>query len=234
MKPKTICFLPAKGSSSRILNKNTQKIDGIPMFLYTLEKLMRCSFIDEVVLDTDSDSIIEMSRDTNCKIFKRDESLANNEADGNAIFMNEVNNHLHGDIFIQILCTSPFIKTDTIKKGIDFLCSNSSYCMDYPAFYHDSCVLTKTSKAYTWSNNKPNYNIDKIPNSVDLPKTTIETMGLYIITKEAALKTKRRIGESPYLIEAEPIEAIDIDWPEDLELADLIARGIRERNKNVH
>ena len=35
---KVVAFVPAKGTSSRIENKNTRLLDGKPLFLYTLEK----------------------------------------------------------------------------------------------------------------------------------------------------------------------------------------------------
>ena len=46
---KVVAFLPAKGSSERIENKNIKLLDGKPLFLYTLEKLVKCDFIDEVL-----------------------------------------------------------------------------------------------------------------------------------------------------------------------------------------
>ena len=54
---KIVAFLPVKGSSERIKNKNTTLMNGKPLFLHTLEKLVRCSFIDEVFLDTEKDEI---------------------------------------------------------------------------------------------------------------------------------------------------------------------------------
>jgi len=71
---KVVAFLPAKGSSSRIKCKNLKLLDGKPLFLHTLEKLMECDFIDEVYLDTESNEIINLASETNCKILKRNSS----------------------------------------------------------------------------------------------------------------------------------------------------------------
>ena len=59
---KIVAFLPVKGSSERIKNKNTTLMNGKPLFLHTLEKLVRCSFIDEVFLDTEKDEIYEIAK----------------------------------------------------------------------------------------------------------------------------------------------------------------------------
>lgn len=219
---KVVAFLPAKGTSSRVESKNLKLLDGKPLFLHTLEKLMECEFIDEIYLDTESDEVIDLASETNCKILKRDSTLASNTTDGNKLFLNEVN-YVEADIYVQILGTSPFIEKETIQKGIKAIKNND----------FDSSVLIRKERLYTWNEKAPNYDIENIPNSFDLGDTIIETMGLYIVKRETALTTQRRIGDNPHLLEASPLEAIDVNWPEDFELANLIAAGKREKERKL-
>lgn len=221
---KVAAFLPVKGSSSRIENKNLMLLDGKPLFLHTLEKLVQCDFIDDIYLDTESQEVIDCASEVSCNIMKRDPRLANNETDGNQLFMNEVR-FADAEIYIQILCTSPFINTETLRKGIDALCAVDSK--------YDSVVLVRNEKQYTWTSGRPNYNIDHIPNSKDLSGTMIETMGLYIVKRETAFATNRRIGNHPLMLEATPLEAIDVNWPADFELANLVAAGLREKDRKL-
>ena len=139
---RVVAFLPAKGSSSRVESKNVRLLDGKPLFLHTLEKLVQCDFIDDVYLDTESDEIIELASEVNCKIMKRDPSLASNKTDGHQLFMNEVH-HTEADIYIQVLGTSPFIAMDTLKKGVEALSKVDST--------YDSAVLVQKEKLYTWA-----------------------------------------------------------------------------------
>lgn len=220
---KVVAFLPAKGSSSRIESKNMKLLDGKHLFLHTLEKLVDSGIFDEVYLDTESQDVIDAASEVNCKILKRDPQLASNKTDGNQMFMNEVN-HVNADIYVQVLCTSPFLSMDTILQGIDKIKVNEDY---------DSATLIKKDKLYTWNDAGPNYDINAIPNSFDLDDTIIETMGLYIVKRQAAISTQRRIGEEPYLLEATALEAIDVNWPEDFELAELIAAGQREKSRKL-
>lgn len=220
---RVVAFLPAKGSSSRIESKNMKLLDGKPLFLYTLEKLVNSGLFDEVFLDTESQDVIDAASEVDCSIMRRDPKLANNKTDGNKMFYNEVK-HTEADIYVQVLCTSPFIEMETIKLGVEKLKSSNKF---------DSAVLIRKERQYTWGENGPNYNIDSIPNSVDLGDTIVETMGLYIVKKDAALKIKRRIGSSPFLLEASPLEAIDVNWPEDFKLAELIAAGEREKSRKL-
>jgi len=220
---RTVIFLPAKGESSRVENKNLKLLDGKPLFLHTLEKIASSMIFDEVYLDTDSDEIIEAASEINCKILKRDKSLASNKVDGNEIFRNQISK-VEADIYIQILCTSPFITIETIHNALNKIIKSKKY---------DSAVLVKNEKLYTWENGEPNYNYKNIPNSVDLKNTTIETMGLYIIKKESAKKYGTRIGKKPYMIEATALESIDVNWPDDFKLAELIAAGAREKDRSL-
>ena len=98
---------------------------------------------------------------------------------------------------------------------------------------YDSVVLIKKERQYTWNELGPNYNINSIPNSTDIPESTIETMGLYIVRSEVAHRTRRRIGDKPYLLEATPLDAIDVNWPEEFDLANLIAAGLREQDRKL-
>lgn len=219
---KVVAFLPAKGTSSRIESKNLKLLDGKPLFLHTLEKLVECDFIDEVYLDTESEEVINLASETKCNVLKRDPSLASNATDGNKLFMNEVN-YVKADVYIQILGTSPFIDKETIKKGLEVLSSDM----------YDSAVLVRKEKLYTWNEKGPNYDVENIPNSFNLNDTIIETMGLYIVKKEAAYETNRRIGNKPFFLDASPLEAIDVNYPEDFELANLIAAGKREKERKL-
>lgn len=220
---KIIAFLPAKGSSSRIESKNLKLLDGKPLFLHTLEKLVASNLFDEVYLDTESPDVIEAASEVDCKLLKREVNLASNKTDGNKLFLNEVHS-VDADIYVQVLCTSPFIDLETIKLGINILKESNEY---------DSAVLVRKERQYTWNEQGPDYDINNIPNSIDLGDTIVETMGLYIVRKEAALKTKRRIGDKPFLLEASPIDAIDVNWPEDFQLAELIAAGQREKDRKL-
>ena len=58
-------------------------------------------------------------------------------------------------------------------------------------------------------------------------------MGLYIITKEAALETNRRFGKKVFFLEASPLEAVDVNVEEEFVLANMIAAGMREKERQI-
>jgi regulator of RNase E activity RraA/CMP-N-acetylneuraminic acid synthetase len=223
LKPRVAAFVPAKGSSERIENKNAKLLDGRPLVVHTLDKLLKCQNVDEVYLDTESDEIAKLARHLPVRIMKRSRFLASNGTDGHALFMNEVQ-HVDADIYVQALCTAPFVRPETVDQAIDILTRDARY---------DSVALVRREKQYLWTEGVPAYGYGRIPNSVDLPPTIIEAMSLYVVRRDAALATKRRFGGRVYLLETSPIESIDVNTPGDFELAEYIASGQRERERVI-
>src|SRR3954463_13513553 len=215
---RTVAFVPAKGESNRISNKNTVVLDGDYLFKRKLKQLLACPEIDDVYLDTESDRIIELASDLPVKILKRNAKLASNKTDGHELFANECAK-VDADIYIQCLCTSPFITADTMTRAIKALKAKKD---------SDSLVAVQKRKQYTWTKGRPAYGEGRIPNSVDLPDTVIESMGLYMVRKKKnAKRPKRRFGDSVILFELTDEEAFDVNWPDDLALAERICAGYR-------
>lgn len=222
---KTIAVIPVKSTSLRIISKNIKLLGNMPLFLHTLDKLLKISELDEVWLDTDEMEIINIAYDygfKNFKYFIRDKTFANNNTDGNCLLENEINN-INSDIYLQILCTSPFTSVDSIIKCIKILKSKT----------HNSVVGCFKEKFYLWNNNEPLYNKFKIPNSNTLNDTIVESMSLYGITKEEFKRTKMRIGEKPYLLTLEGEEIIDINYEKDFLFANKIALYNKIEEQNI-
>jgi CMP-N-acetylneuraminic acid synthetase len=214
---KVVAFVPAKGTSNRITGKNIKKLGGKPLFLHILDTLLKCNIIDEVYLDSESEEIFSLAKGRTHRELRRDPLLATNKTDGNQLLLNEASK-VDADIYIQALPTAPFLTSKTINDAVfKLIISNKN----------DSLFTTIRSKMYLWNENglPINYDSFHIPNSVDLESTIAETMGLYVIKKEALFKRKSRIGENPILFDIPFIESIDINVPEDFEFAEIVYRG---------
>jgi regulator of RNase E activity RraA len=116
------------------------------------------------------------------------------------------------------LCTSPFITAETMTRAIKAMKAKKDA---------DSLVAVQKRKQYTWAKGRPAYGEGRIPNSVDLPETVIESMGLYMVKRKGKAKPKRRFGENVVLFELTDEEAFDVNWPDDLALAERISAGYR-------
>jgi CMP-N-acetylneuraminic acid synthetase len=211
-------FIPAKGHSSRIPEKNRQTVGGIPLFLRAALHLASVMPRDRIIVDSDSDAILEEAQKNGFGTMKRPPELATNATDGNAFFRWETSHYPQAGIYIQHLPPMPFLVPATLQKALHLVQSGEA----------DSIIPVGRARHYTWDaiSGKPNYNLGNLPNSFDLPETVFETMGLYLIRAEAHRATGGRIGLRPVFLELSRIEQIDIDYPEDLEMARAIAEGL--------
>lgn len=216
-KKKVVAFVPAKGTSSRLEGKNVKKLGNKPLFLHVLDTLLKCDTIDEVYLDSESEEIFNLAKGRGHKELRRNPKLATNDIDGNELLLNE-SSKIDADIYVQVLPTAPFLSKETIDEIVFNLIISKD---------HDSSMGVIKDYCYLWdsSGSPKNYDPLNIPNSVDLNPTIIETMGLYVITKESLLKRKCRIGNNPILHEIPLRESIDIDTLEDFNFAEIIFAG---------
>lgn len=216
---KVVAFVPAKGSSERVSLKNKRILDGDYLFLRKLKQLKKSKYITDVYLDTEDESMASLASNIGVKILLRDKKLASNKTDGHELFVNECLSVPDADIYIQALCTAPFVDEKTVDRAIDVLIS---------AKENDSLVAVTKGKQYLWSGDQPLYGMGRIPNSVDLPEMVVESMSLYMMKKDSVLINKKRFGVKPILFELSPRENIDINYQQDLELAEAIATGDRQ------
>ncbi|EOJ0287188.1 HAD hydrolase family protein [Campylobacter jejuni] len=212
---KIVGVIPAKGKSTRTQNKNRQEVLGVPLFLWAANNLNRVIDKEDIFIDSDSAEILNLAENLGFGIIKRPESLATNNTNGNELLQWEAKN-IDADIYIQHLPPMIFLKKETIHKGLNKIINEG---------YHSVFAVQK-EQLYLWSDNGPCYDLRNLPNSFNLPFTIVETMGLYMTTKEHLHKTGLRINESSAMIEIDKYESIDIDYPKDLEFARVVAKGL--------
>jgi len=224
MKPSIVALLPMKGNSERVPNKNMKSFNGKPLYRVTLDLLLDCSLVTEVIVNTDSATIKnDIQKNYLNKVTVIDRPV---EICGDYVSMNEIIKYdiqkRSADIYIQTHSTNPLIKIETftlaLEKMIEFLANGNA----------DSVFsVTKTQKRF--------YNEDATPMNHD-PKMLVtqhlspifeENSCFYIFTKESFDYNKNRIGSRPYMLEIDKIEATDIDDPEDFIIAETLYKQLR-------
>lgn len=218
---KIVAFIPAKGKSERMPGKNCAVLDGEHLFKRKLRQALDCPLITEVCLDSEDEALATLASDLPVTWLQRPAELASNVSDGHAMFAWECSQRPEADIWVQLLCTAPFVTAATVTRAIEALLANPQA---------DSLVGVTRSTQYRWVEGKPDYiNAEgRIPNSVDLPATMTEAMSLYVVRKgeDGAVPTKR-YGVSPILFELDPTEQVDINTRADFAFAETIAAGQR-------
>lgn len=212
---KTVALVPIKMNNERTPGKNTKEFDdGTPLIHCILSSLKKCKEIDEIYVYCSNEEIKDYMI-SGIKFLKRDEKYDTAQADVNDMFRS-FSLSVSADIYVLAHATAPFQKSESIDKGILAVKSG-----DY-----DSAIAVKKLQEFIWKDEKPfNYNPLKIPRTQDLDPFFVETTGLYIFTKEVIQNRRSRIGNKPFMLEVTSVEAIDINYPLDFEIANAIYKN---------
>ncbi len=217
---KTVAIIPIKLSSTRVPGKNIKPFfDGTPLMAFIQKACLKARNIDEVYVYCSDEAVIPYVL-PNVRFLKRPEYLDGDNINAND-FLREFMKEVDADIYVNAHTTSPFAKPETLEELVDKVVSG-----DY-----DSAFCAEAIKTFMWEEGKPiNFDPDHFPRTQDLPLIYGETSIAYVFTKESFLKHNRRLGSRPYIKEVGKIEAIDIDYPEDFEIADAIYKEVIKKN----
>ena len=216
---KLIAFVHAKGHSERVPNKNLKMLGGEPLFTYAIKNALASTAVCEVVIDSDSDAILDIGKSLGAIPLKRPTKLATNLATGDDLAFWQASNFRDSDIVVQVVPTAPFIHAESIDKAY-YMLKNGSF---------DSVVGVAEDRFYFWRDGKPDYfdSEGRIPNSFQLKATTYETTGLYMNLTSFVLNSKKRMNpDNSGALVLSKLEAIDINTPEDFDFAEIVLRGL--------
>ena len=216
---KVAAIIPIKEKSKRVKSKNFRSFCGEPLYRFFMKRLIDSPF-DEIYIDTDSAEISEYARGMGWGVIERVPELAADSANGNDLLVYEAN-MVDAEIYFQLFITAPLLRSQTIHDAYKIMTTQIEY---------DSLFTATEIYSWFWYNNKPvNYDPKVLPRSQDATPIIRETTGLYAIRRKALLENKCRIGESPYMLYVDEIEAMDIDTEQDFRIAEFISSDIRQR-----
>lgn len=216
---KVAAFVPIKLNNERAPGKNTKRFDdGTPLITHFLKTLTSVSEIDELYVYCSKEEIKEYLV-PDVEYLKRPERLDTKEATPQDIissFMAQV----EADIYMVCHCTSPFVKAERFSTCIKKVSSGN----------HDSAFTGERIQRLMWHEGKPlNFDAANIPRTQDLPVYYNEVSAAYVFRKETFETLRRRVGVTPYICEVSGIECVDIDYPEDFEIANAIYMAILKK-----
>ena len=124
---KILAFIPARKGSKRIKNKNIVKINKKPLFQYSLDVAKSCSYIDDIIVSTDSRKILNDAHKQGCiKNKLRPKNLSNDKARIVDAIIYEIKENLLDDYDVSVLLqpTSPYrsikMLNDAIEKYFEY------------------------------------------------------------------------------------------------------------------
>ena len=217
MKPRIVALLPMKGNSTRVKGKNFRDFCGKPLFRWVLETLLDVKSIDQIIINTDARHMIDdFTSNFGDRVLIRDRKpeICGDEVSMNAVLADDIAN-VSADIYLMTHTTNPLLRSSLIIKAIDMFRSN---------LLSESCdslfTVNKHQTRFYRSDASPvNHDPDNLIPTQQIEPWFEENSNLYLFTSDSFAKTGARIGANPAMLETPVFESIDIDTPEDWDLA---------------
>lgn len=216
---KVAAYIPIKLNNERAPGKNTKRFsDGTPLCNFMFSTISQVDEIDDIYCYCSNEDIIPYLCGR-VKFLKRDEWLDSAQAKFQDIcdsFIREVS----ADVIILAHVTSPFLKKESIERCVRAVLSGE----------YDSAFTAAKVQDFLWLDGKPmNFTPESVVRTQDLPVVYKETVGCYVFTRESYMKLKRRIGLNPYICEISKVEEMDIDYPDDFEMANAVYMNMLQK-----
>ena len=206
-----VAVMPIKLKNERCPGKNTRLLGSKPLLQFELDSLKATGLCTSINVYCSDETVVPFLP-AGINFIKRSEILdlpTSNFTQIFTAFMNDVD----ADIYVYAHATAPFITVETMESCINAVLSGE----------YDSAFCAVKLQDYLWKNGEPlNFDAANLPRTQDLEPIYQETSGVYVFTKEVFQKYHRRIGVKPYIKEVSFKEAVDIDNPEDFELAQIM------------
>ncbi|MDE5623845.1 MAG: acylneuraminate cytidylyltransferase family protein [Alistipes sp.] len=209
---KTVAFVPIRLNSQRVEGKNLRQLGSEPLICHILKTLLCTDGVDEVYVYCSNEGICPLLPE-GVKFLRRNEELDRDTTLGREIY-DAFTTEVDADLYLLAHATSPFIRPQTIGDALEKVRSG-----DY-----DSAFSVEKIQTFAWYEGRPlNYSPDNIPRTQTLEPVYIETSAFFIFPRELWRERHRRIGDRPYMAVVDRIEGLDIDYPEDFAMAEVIA-----------
>ena len=226
MNRKTVAIVPMRHDSERVPGKNYRQLGERPLFCHIVDSLFGSGRVDQVVIDTDSETIRSIAR-RECPaaiILERPRHLRDGK-----ISMNEVLQHtvtqIPADIYLQTHSTNPLLSSATIAKAVDTFARRMT---EIDSMFS---VTKMQQRLWDWYARPVNHNPSQLQRTQDLSPVFTENSCLYLFTQQTLDLYRSRIGGRPAMFEIDKMEAWDIDEEIDFTVAEMLFNGRQQARR---
>ena len=141
-----LAIIPARGGSKRLPRKNVLDLAGKPLIGWSIEAGLNSSYIDKVLVSSDSEEILDVAKKFGSETITRPDFLASDTATSFDAIKHAVENTQKYDYIVLLQATSPLRGFKHIDEAIELLDAKDA----------DAVVsLTEMDHSPLWSNTLP-------------------------------------------------------------------------------
>ena len=210
-------IVPMRHSSERVPGKNYRDFAGKPLFHRIIDTLLECPSITQIVIDTDSPTVIEQAQIhyPTVTVLERPKHLRDGAIPMNNVLLNTCE-QIPADFYLQTHSTNPLLSAETVEKGV------KQFLNQYPIYDTLFGVTRMQTRLWDPLARAINHNANILLRTQDLPPVYMENSCMYIFKKETLIQKGNRIGDRPFMYEIADIEAQDIDVELNFKVAEFL------------
>lgn len=220
---KVVALVPLRCGSKSIPMKNIKTLAGKPLAYWVLKELSNVPEIDDVYAATDCNEVrtcIHGLSLPKVKTYDRSSENARDESSTESVLLEFILSQAFcpDDVIVLVQATMPFLKSEYVVGGLEMLSGGN----------HDSILSCTLFKGFLWSREGKsiNYDYQRRPRRQELDETYLENGSFYISRVSDVLKNRNRIGGRIGIYEMPKHCSLDIDEPEDWQLAEAIMNSL--------
>jgi CMP-N,N'-diacetyllegionaminic acid synthase len=220
-----VAFIPARGGSKGVPQKNIKLIAGKPLIAWSIEQTLASDLIDRVIVSTDCPDIASVAKKYGAEVpFLRPDSISGDKATTESAMLHccdylEKANELP-ELFLLVQATSPIRSENQFDNAINYFNKNN----------YDSLLTVSPSHRFIWKNpSKPSASYDYMnrPRRQDIKEEDqeyLETGSFYITKTELLIKAKNRLVGNIGMFETPEDESYEIDSLVDFKVCEEILK----------
>lgn len=226
----SICIIPARAGSKRIVKKNIKPFMGKPIMAYSIEAALNSGLFDVVMVSTDSEEFAKVARQYGAEVpFLRSEKTANDFAGTEDVIMEVLENYKKlGKTFDSFCClysTAPFVTANRLVEGFGYLTEKADAAISVVEY---SFPIQRSVKVNEEGHLQPNFPQYMDARSQDLDKTYHDAGQFYFVKTLTFMEEKNLWCKRTAPIVLSELEVQDLDTMTDWQLAEIKFKLLHE------
>jgi len=223
-----LAIIPARGGSKRLPRKNVLNLAGKPLITWSIEAGLNSKYMDSVLITSDDEEILSISKEYGAKTIKRPDELASDTATTFDAIKHAIENVDTYDYIVLLQATSPLRNSKHIDEAIELLESKNADAVVSVCEMDHSPLLSNTLDDGL---SMKGFLKDTVFNkrSQDLEKYYRLNGAIYICKTKKLLEEKSFfLKENIYGFKMDRESSVDIDVAMDFKMANLIFKGMNK------
>ncbi|MBT3697399.1 MAG: acylneuraminate cytidylyltransferase family protein [Gammaproteobacteria bacterium] len=211
-----ICIIPARGNSKEIIDKNIINFCGKPLIAWSIEQALASEGIKDVYVSSDSDKILQISKEYGAKEIKRPDNIARDESTSEEALIHAINEIERDngkiDLVVFLQGTSPLRSSEDIDKAIALFINNQLDSLFSACDLKDLMVWKNIEDNLT----SINYDYENRKRRQDMQKQYGENGSIYIFKPKVIKQNMNRLGGKIGIYIMNEWKIHEIDTKEDI------------------